>query len=311
MEEKKNNIPKLRNSVKIRDIHSKFKNARKISVSKESECAKKEKRVMFLEPPKAKNIKRSQVIRNPKILEQKLHTEIEQAISKKNRNKIRKPSLKKSHTTNGFARMPVLKTKVVNIHTHYFIPVLNKFEPKTFITKNNPLKGQKVKLKYKRKYTFEKDALNKKSEELDINFKKSKIPHKRESKKEILRKNTQENGRRYENKYESNKSNKIPYDDHNKNYNANDPESEKKNMRSMSRGENTSNTGINENNKEEDIKDIKIIKENNDSNKIIEKDDNLTDNINVHKKNNSVDAKREKKNKNNNIFKKLFCCLNG
>ena len=309
MEEKRRNIPRNRISVKIREIQPNFKNARKVSYSKDSEYVKKEKRVMFLEPPKeikTRNMKKTQVIMNPKLLEQKLHTEIEQAISKKNRKKIRMPSLKKSHTTNSFIKMPALKTKVVNINTHFFIPVINKFQPKTFVTKNNPLKGIKKKMKYKRKYTFEKDGLNKNSEELNNNIKKIKISNKKEKKKEILRKNTEENGRTFGNKNDSNKNNKIPYE-YNIKYNEKNPnpESEIKKMKSISKCENTSNTGIQENNKEEDIKVI------NDSNKINGNEDNLTDKSNVHKKNNSVDVKKDKKKINGNIFKKFFCCLNG
>ena len=309
MEEKRRNIPRNRISVKIREIQPNFKNARKVTYSKDSESVKKEKRVMFLEPPKeikTRNMKKTQVIMNPKLLKQKLHTEIEQAISKKSRKKNRMQSLKKSHTTNSFIKMPALKTKVVNIKTHFFIPVINQFQPKTFVTKNNPLKGTKNKMKYKRKYTFEKDALNKNSEELNNNIKKLEISIKKESKKEILRKNTEENGRSYENKNDSNKNNIMPYD-HNIKYNEKNPnpESEIKKMKSISKCENTSNTGINEINKEEDIKVI------NDSNKINGNEDKLSDKSNVHKKNNSVDAKKEKKKMNGNIFKRFFCCLNG
>jgi hypothetical protein len=311
MEEKRRNIPKNKISVKIREIQPNFKNARKVSYSKDSECVKREKRVMFLEPPKeikTRNMKKTQVIMNPKFLEQKLHTEIEQAISKKKRKKVRNPSLKKCHTSNSFIKMPALKTKVVNINTHFFMPVIGNFQPRTFVTKNNPLKGQQKKMKYKRNNTFEKNVLNKNSEELNNIIKKTKS-NKKESKKEILRKNTKENGRRNENKFGSNQNNIIPYV-HDIKYNENNPnpETESKKMKSITLGENTFNTGINENNKEEDIKEI------NDSNKINEKDDNLTNKSNVHKKNNSVDVKnlkKEKKNMNCNIFKKLFCCLNG
>ena len=312
MEGKRRNIPRTKNSVKIREIQTNFKNVRKVSYSKESECVKKEKRVMFLEPPKEikkRNLKKTQIITFPKLFEQKLQTEIEHSLSKKKRNKIRKPSLKRSRTTNSFIKLPVLKTKVVNINTHFFMPVINKFQPRTYIFGNNPLKGQKKKMKYKRNNTFEKDALNKKTEEVNSNIKKIKSPNKKERKKEILRKNTEENGRRYENKIDSNKNNIIPYE-HDIKYNENNPnpETESKKMKSITLGENTFNTGINENNKEEDIKEI------NDSNKINEKDDNLTNKSNVHKKNNSVDVKnlkKEKKNMNCNIFKKIFCCLNG
>jgi hypothetical protein len=301
MEDKKRNIPKMRNSVKIRDIHTKFKNARKVSYSKNSECGKKEKRVMFLEPPKEikkLSMKKTQVISIPKSLEQKLQTDIEKVISKKNRNEIRKPSLKKCHTSNSFIKLPVLKTKVVNINNNFFMPFINKYKPRTIIINNNPLKEQKTKMKSKRKNTFEKDVLYKNLDELDNNIKKIK--------KEILRKNTEENGRRYESKFSSKKNNLIPYDNHRK-YDENipNPEDEMKKMRSLSKCENTSNTAINENNKEEDIKEI------NDSNKIDGKDDNLTNKTNGHKKYNSVDVKKEKKNKNGSFFKNLFCCLNG
>ena len=291
MEGKRRNIPRTRNSVKMREIQPNFKNARKVSFSKNSEYVKKEKRVMFLEPPKeikTRDMKKTQVIMNPKLLEQKLQTEIEQAINKKNRKKFRKPSLKKSHTTNGFFKMPILKTKVVNINTHFFIPVINHFQPRTFITSNNPLKGQKKSMKYKRNSTFEKDALKRKSEDLNNNIKKIKISDKKERKKDILKRNTEENGKRLEEKIDSNKNNIIPYDNQIK-YKENNPESEMKKMRSMSKCENTFNTAINENNKEEDIKEII------DSNKINEKEDNLTNKIDVHKKNNSVDVKKEKK----------------
>jgi hypothetical protein len=308
MEEKRRNIPKNKISVKIREIQPNFKNARKVSYSKDSECVKREKRVMFLEPPKeikTRKLKKTQVIINPKFLEEKLHTEIEQAISKKKRKKNRNPSLKKCHTSNSFIKMPALKTKVVNINTHFFIPVIGNFQPRTFVTKNNPLKGEHKKMKYKRNNTFEKNVLNKNSEELNNIIKKTKS-NKKESKKEILRKNTKENGRRNENKFGSNQNNIIPYV-HDIKYNENNPnpESEMKKIENISKFENTSNTGINENNKEKNIKEI------NDSKKINEKDDNLTDKSNVHKKNNSVNVKKEKKNMNGNFLKKFFCCLNG
>ena len=306
-EDKRKNLLKTRNSVKIREIQSNFKNAKRVSISRESECPKKEKRVMFLEPPKeikTRNMKKTQVILNPNILKEKLQTEIEQAISKKKKKKKR-VSLKKTHSSNNLIKMPVLKTKVVNISTHFFIPVIHNYKPKTVITKNNPLKGQKNDPRLKRNSTFEKNELKRKSDELKENIKKIKINDKKESKKDIVKRNTEENGRLYENPYGPNKTSKIPYD-HNR-YNVNNPESEMKKMRSSSKCENTSNTRINENNKEEDIKEI------NDNNQVNgnENDDNLTDKINIHKKNNSVDAKKEKKNMNDSFIKKFFCCLNG
>ena len=305
-EEKRKNILRTRNSVKIREIQSNFKNAKRVSISRESECPKREKRVMFLEPPKEikmRNMKKTEVILNPNLLKEQLHTEIEQAINKKKKKKKR-VSLKKTHSSNNIIKMPVLKTKVVNINTHFYLPLVHSFKPKTLIMKNNPLKGQKDELKLKRNRTFEKNVLKRKPEELDDNIKKININSKKESKKDIVKRNTEENGRLYENPYAEKKINKIPIDNHIR-YNVNNPENEMKKMRSNSKGENTSNTGINENNKEEDIKEI------NDDNKVNENDDNLTDKINIHKKNNSVDAKKEKKNMNDSYIKKLFCCLNG
>ena len=305
-EEKRKNILRTRNSVKIREIQSNFKNAKRVSISRESECPKREKRVMFLEPPKEikmRNMKKTQVILNPNLLKEQLHTEIDQAISKKKKKKKR-VSLKKTHSSNNIIKMPVLKTKVVNINTHFYLPLVHSFKPKTLIMKNNPLKGQKDELKLKRNSTFDKNLLKRKSEELNDNIRKIKINSKKESKKDIVKRNTEENGRLYENPYAENKISKIPIDPHSR-YNVNNPENEMKKMRSNSKGENTSNTGINENNKEEDIKDI------NDKNKVNENDDNLTDKINIHKKNNSVDAKKEKKNMNDSYIKKIFCCLNG
>ena len=305
-EEKRKNILRTRNSVKIREIQSNFKNAKRVSISRESECPKREKRVMFLEPPKEikmRNMKKTEVILNPNLLKEQLHTEIDQAISKKKKKKKRM-SLKKTHSSNNIVKMPVLKTKVVNINTHFYLPLLHSFKPKTLIMKNNPLKGQKDELKLKRNSTFDKNLLKRKSEELNDNIRKIKINSKKESKKDIVKRNTEENGRLYENPYAEKKINKIPIDNHIR-YNVNNPENEMKKMRSTSKGENTSNTGINENNKEEDIKEI------NDDNKVNENDDNLTDKINIHKKNNSVDAKKEKKNMNDSYIKKLFCCLNG
>ena len=305
-EEKRKNILKTRNSVKIREIQSNFKNAKRVSISRESECPKREKRVMFLEPPKEikmRNMKKTEVILNPNLLKEQLHTEIDQAISKKKKKKKR-VSLKKTHSSNNIIKMPVLKTKVVNINTHFYLPLVHSFKPKTLIMKNNPLKGQKDELKLKRNSTFDKNLLKRKSEELNDNIKKIKINSKKESKKDIVKRNTEENGRLYENPYAEKKINKIPIDNHIR-YNVNNPENEMKKMRSNSKGENTSNTGINENNKEEDIKEI------NDDNKVNENDDNLTDKINIHKKNNSVDAKKEKKNMNDSYIKKIFCCLNG
>ena len=306
-EEKRKNLLKIRNSVKIREIQTNFKNAKRVSISRESECPKKEKRVMFLEPPKeikTRNMKKTQVILNPNILKENLKTEIEQAISKKKKKKKR-VSLRKTNSSNNLIKMPVLKTKVVNISTHFFIPVIHNYKPNAIITKNNPLKGQQNDPRLKRNSTFEKNELKRKSEELEENIKKIKINDKKESKKDIVKRNTEENGRLYENPYGPNKTSKIPHD-HNR-YNANNPESEMKKMRSLSKCENTSNTRINENNKEEDIKEI------NDNNQVNENenDDNLTDKINIHKKNNSVDAKKEKKNMNDSFIKKFFCCFNG
>ena len=309
-EEKRKNILKTRNSVKIREIQSNFKNAKRVSISRESECPKKEKRVMFLEPPKEmrmRNNKKTQVILNPNLIKEKLHTEIEQAISKKKKKKKR-ISLKKTHSSNNLIKMPVLKTKVVNINTHFYLPLIHSFKPKTFIMKDNPLKGQKDELKLKRNSTFEKNQLKRKSEELNDNIKKIKINSKKESKRDIVKRNTEENGRLYENPYAEKKISKIPID-HNSRYNLNNPENEMKKMRSTSKGEITSNTGINENNKEEDIKEIND--NNNNNNKVNENDDNLTDKINLHKKKNSADAKKEKKNMNDSYIKKIFCCLNG
>ena len=309
-EEKRKNLLKTRNSVKIREIQSNFKNAKRVSISRESECPKREKRVMFLEPPKeikTRNMKKTQVILNPNILKEKLQTEIEQAINKKKKKKKR-PSMKKTHSSNNLIKMPVLKTKVVNINTHFYLPLIHSFKPKTFIMKTNPLKGQKNDdMKFKRNSTFDKSELKRKTEELNENIKSIKINEKKESKKDIVKRNTEENGRLYENPYGPNKNNKIPYD-HSRS-NAKNPESDMKKMRSTSKYENNSNTRINENNKEEDIKEI------NDDNKVNENenenDDNLTDKINIHKKNNSVDSKKEKKNMNDSFIKKFFCCLNG
>lgn len=249
-------------------------------------------------------MKKTQVILNPNILKENLKTEIEQAISKKKKKKKR-VSLRKTNSSNNLIKMPVLKTKVVNISTHFFIPVIHNYKQNTIITKNNPLKGQQNDPRLKRNSTFEKNELKRKSEELEENIKKIKINDKKESKKDIVKRNTEENGRLYENPYGPNKTSKIPHD-HNR-YNANNPESEMKKMRSLSKCENTSNTRINENNKEEDIKEI------NDNNQVNENenDDNLTDKINIHKKNNSVDAKKEKKNMNDSFIKKFFCCFNG
>ena len=308
-EEKRKNILKMRNSVKIREIQSNFKNARRVSISRESECPKREKRVMFLEPPKeikTRSMKKTQVILNPNKIKEQLHTEIEQSIKKKKKKKKRL-STKKTHSSNNLIKMPVLKTKVVNINTHFFLPMIHNFKTKTVIMNDNPLKEEKNDMKLKRNKTFEKNELKRKSEELNNNIKKIKIDDKQESKKDIIKRNTEENGKLYGNQYGSNKS-KIPYDHHNR-FNANNPESEMKKMRSSSKCENTSNTGINENNKEEDIKEIND--NDNDNNKINENDDNLTDKINIHKKNKSVDAKKEKKNMNDSFIKKIFCCLNG
>lgn len=184
MEEQNNTHIENRKSIKLKDISSNFKKAIKMTPLKPSEYEKKKKSVMFFEPSKEfkiPNIKKTQICMKPQIIEQQLKTDIIQGQRKKKIEKVKsdrkseskserkserksgRKSERKSERNITFRQLPQLKTKVVNINKHYFIPIITKFDPTTFISSNknplNPLK--KKRSSFKRLNTVDKKAKNK------------------------------------------------------------------------------------------------------------------------------------------------------
>ena len=169
----KNELMKsIESPIKLIDVKSNFKKIRKISPSKEvPEYGKKKKSVVFLKPPKelkTPNIKKTQIIKNP-------HYHIHNNNNRKNsipnlntvighhskKRKSSKNNLKayKIKSDRSFKKMQSLKTKVVNINKHYFIPIITQLETSTFIShKNDNQASNKKKVTfYKRVNTLDKN----------------------------------------------------------------------------------------------------------------------------------------------------------
>lgn len=315
--EEKPDLSKLRNSMKFKDINSKFRNITKISFSKKSEAVPKKKKVMFLEPKeiKSRKMKKTEIILSPKLLEEKFKTEIENMDKNDFKKKLKADKLRKCHSiNNNTVKMPELKSKIVNT-THYYIPMLgnnltktsinNNNLTKTSISKNNSLNFNKSCINLKKVKTFDNSRNKKSMEKLDnkYNMKKKKKNDKKENKKGINSKNSEKNIK-YEKKEENIKIKQILEDNHHK-FNLNNNTGSLVKKRSLSKCENSSNTCINENKDEENNEEIK--EQINDKNN----NDNLTNKANEHKHNNSVDSSKKEKKNNDNIFKKFFCCLYG
>ena len=338
MNEKNELKTPLRSSIKFLDIHSNFKKIRKISPSREQDTEKKKKCVAFFDVPKEfkmQNIKKTQIIRNhrKKSILSNFQTQIDNNFNRKRKSKKKTLKIKSERST---FRMPALKTKVVNINKHYFIPIITKFAPTTSIS--NPKEKEQKQFTYKRVRTIETkirkiDNLDDSIEEkLDINpfnIKKRKDSKSKNSENKLNKrksvfqwentpfigdiednennsKKSEQNGSRINNSGNSSKN--IENIIKNKETKVNSFESDvKKNEEDCKR--------INE----DKINNEKIIKfeeekvlENNEKNEIKKKDeDNLTNNS--HRKNNSVDSSNKKvKNKwNKNFVKNIFCCLYG
>ena len=303
--EEKSDLKKLRNSMKFKDINSKFKNVTKISFSKKSEAVPKKKKVMFLEPKeiKSRKMKKTEIIVNPKLLEEKFKSEDENNLGKKdNKKKSKSDKLKKCHSiNNNVIKMPELKSKVVNT-THYYIPILNKNLPKTFITNNNPLKINKNSINLKKVKTFDNtpDKKNMEKFENKYNIKNIEIYDKKENKKGINNKNDNEKNIKYE-KIKKSKTSKNTIEEKNNNLSLNNNFGSGIKRRSLSKCEISCNTGINENKDEQN-------KENNNDKNI---DRSLTNKESGHKHNNSVNSSNKENKKKDNFFKKFLCCLYG
>ena len=147
------------NLIKIKDIQTNFKNAKRLSPLKNQPLLKKKKSVMFLEPSKhfrAETIKKNNIIKTNiikstnNLIEQTFKTEISnRPKTKKSKNNIK--TVKVKHEKK---KMPKLKTKVVNINKHYYMPIIAKYEPSTLVSNNNDNKKSK---NYKRLKTSDKN----------------------------------------------------------------------------------------------------------------------------------------------------------
>ena len=314
----------FRFSMKIKNIHSNFKNVRKVSFLKETELDNKKKTVMFFEPPKeikSRINKKTQISINSKLLEKTLQTEIDQSI-RKNKKKLKLTKINKSHSISNIIKLPVLKSKIVNTNTYHYMSVIDNLLPKTCIIKNNTLNPKKKESNLKKVNTVEDNKKNNNNDNKKIknlNLKKIKIVDKKESKKEIINKNIEnylKNNDLKDEKKEEKRNNLLIFNENSQKFNVINEENEPKKGRSLSKCENTYNSGINENKKEEENdeeKEKKFEKEKN-IDEINEKNinENLNNKIIIHKQNNSVDSinKKEKK-KCDNIIKKFLCCLYG
>ena len=117
-------------SIDIKEITSNFKKARKMNLFKPPDLRKRKKSVMFLEAPKElklNNIKKTEIIMNPNVLQQKLQSEILHSKTKKSKNKLKTDK----NCTTGI--LPPIKTKVLNINKHFYIPIFSKFDPTAFL----------------------------------------------------------------------------------------------------------------------------------------------------------------------------------
>ena len=177
--EENNDIESPKENIsKIRDIHSNFKNAKRLSPLKPPDV-KKKKSVMFLEPPKefnADKIKKTHIVKNRKA-PPNFQTQINFSKKRKSKNNLKTIKIK-SDRNNSFRKMPKLKTKVVNINKHYYMPIITKYNPSTIISNkkenviNNKNNIPNYK-NYKRMNTTERNI--KKTEEFNNNIKKLDI----------------------------------------------------------------------------------------------------------------------------------------
>ena len=333
--EKKNLLKTpIRSSMKLLDAHSNFKKVRKLTPLREQEIEKKKKCVVFFEAPKefkTPNIKKTQIIKNhkPKEIDSNFQTQIGNPSSKKKKGKSKKKSKIKSERTRH--KMPTLKAKVININRHYFIPIITKFTPSTYIAnKNEQLEKQKKLFAFKRVHTIETkirkidDIENKEDLDEKTEVNDNIISNKKDSKS----KNTSESKSQQKNKkitlenkpFIMDNDSNINKSQQNNNHNYNQEEEKiikKKEIKDFSHdeGENKSRDELKKINKiktyndNNNFEEPRILKDNNKNNKNKEKDeDNLT--YNSHKKNNSVDSSKKNENNKWNI-KNLFCCLFG
>ena len=173
MEGKNELIKRNESPIKLIDIKSNFKKVNKITPSKEvAEYGKKKKSVVFLDPPKvlkSPNIKKTQIIKTP---HHTIHNNNQKNKntpnfntvighhSKRRKSKINLKSYKiKSDRNHSFKKMASLKTKVVNINKHYFIPIITQLDTSTFISHKNDNKTSSKKNVsiYKRVNTLNKN----------------------------------------------------------------------------------------------------------------------------------------------------------
>ena len=307
-EEKEKSKIEDNNNIEIKEITGNFKKARKIDLFKPPDLRKRKKSVMFLEAPKAfklNNIKKTtEIIMNPNELQKKLQSEIFHSRTKKSRNK----SKTDKNSTVGI--LPPIKTKVVNINKHYYIPIFSKFDPTAF------LENVKKRPSYERIRTMENDKkiefnkIKKKSKfstTLCIN-KKLKKPENL-FKEDISEIENGENGSEKEDDIKikrNNKKNKV-----NKTQKIEEEKEKEKEDKKIDDNENKE-VKMEMDKKEEN----RTEKENKDnSEKCKNNEDNMTNNrviIYIQNKsaNNEKEIEEEKKKKTSTI-KKLLCCLYG
>lgn len=292
MEEKKTK-KEDKNNIKIREISSNFKKAMKMTPM----CRKKKKSVLFLEPPKEfklNNIKKTEISMKPKLLEQKIQSDILHSKTKKSKSKT------KTDKNSTLSYLPPIKTKVVNINKHYFIPIITKFDPSKF------MENVKKRSSYERIKTMENNKriyyFNNNNKFQSAVTKKRKLTKTRSlNKSEIFNNSGTENGKEREKKRED----KIKYNNNKENEIRKDEIEDKK-------SDNNENIEIKIERKKSDKK--RISREN--SSKIINNEinndeknneDNMTNNkIIIHNHNKSADSGKKKYY---NVFKKILCCF--
>ena len=368
---------KREKSIKFLDIRaSNFKKAKKVSPLRNSINTKKKKSVVFFEPEKElrnSNLKKTQIATKPHmILERKFQTQIGTPKKKKNKNNNLSLSKISSGKSRNMIKMPTLKTKVVNIHKHYFIPIITKITPSTFISnkkEENPVRNKRGGTVYKRVNTAEKkfkklinfndDSNKEKSEKNDIkneklekikgNIKPLSIINKnfdnKSNVKSILKKSStmtkitnnnkpnikrknytyiERNNQNYEKKINEEKSDrkgkkgkKEEKTEKKRNIIKNESDSESESDFEEEKIEDVKSKYKNKNKKNNNLKKKEEKFDDNKNDEIIEigeNDDKLTNNKgNPHIRNSSVDEinKKGKKKWNDNIIKKLLCCLYG
>ena len=292
MEEKKTK-KEDKNNIKIREISSNFKKAMKMTPM----CRKKKKSVLFLEPPKEfklNNIKKTEISMKPKLLEQKIQSDILHSKTKKSKSKT------KTDKNSTLSYLPPIKTKVVNINKHYFIPIITKFDPSKF------MENVKKRSSYERIKTMENNKriyyFNNNNKFQSAVTKKRKLTKTRSlNKSEIFNNSGTENGKEREKKKEDKKKNKN-----------NKKKKIRKEKIKDKKSDNNENIEIKIERKKSDKK--RISREN--SSKIINNEinndeknneDNIKNNkIIIHNHNKSADSGKKKYY---NVFKKILCCF--